>query len=193
MIFKVHFHPTVKAREDTYISLCTKKLDTSNFEFNSFLYKHLFKYKILNFNYNNFSFDRPQSNIIKCFFVKEKRKLFCTLTHLVKPRKILEYSDITYAKEKLIQMIANRAVREVQEQEDAEVFAQINMDLYHPDNEGYYRAAQPVLQYPRVRPSMDYQGIARRALIVDPLPEGALPVYERDIDIDAIAFEEEDE
>ena len=33
---------------------------------------------------------------------------------------------------------------------------------------------------------MDYQGIARRALVTDPLPQGALPVYHRDIDVTAV-------
>jgi hypothetical protein len=37
-----------------------------------------------------------------------------------------------------------------------------------------------------IRRSLDYQGIARRALVVDPLPEGAMPTYDRDIDISAV-------
>jgi len=36
-----------------------------------------------------------------------------------------------------------------------------------------------------IRRNLDYQGIARRALVVDPLPQGALPVYDRDIDVAA--------
>lgn len=35
------------------------------------------------------------------------------------------------------------------------------------------------------RKNLDYQGIARRALVVDPLTQGALPVYHRDIDVSA--------
>jgi hypothetical protein len=35
------------------------------------------------------------------------------------------------------------------------------------------------------RRNLDYQGIARRLLIVDALPQGVLPVYERDIDVAA--------
>ena len=31
-----------------------------------------------------------------------------------------------------------------------------------------------------IRRNLDYHGIARRALVVDPLPQGALPVYDRD-------------
>lgn len=42
------------------------------------------------------------------------------------------------------------------------------------------------LKPPGVRRSLDYQGIARRALVVDPLPEGALPTYDRDIDVSAV-------
>lgn len=36
-----------------------------------------------------------------------------------------------------------------------------------------------------VRKNLDYQGIGRRALVVDPLPQGALPVYDLDIDVTA--------
>ena len=36
-----------------------------------------------------------------------------------------------------------------------------------------------------IRRNLDYSGIARRALVVDALPQGALPVYERDIDVAA--------
>jgi len=31
-----------------------------------------------------------------------------------------------------------------------------------------------------IRRSLDYQGIARRALVVDPLPQGALPIYDKE-------------
>lgn len=36
-----------------------------------------------------------------------------------------------------------------------------------------------------IRRNLDYHGIARRALVVDPLPQGALAVYDRDIDVAA--------
>lgn len=39
-----------------------------------------------------------------------------------------------------------------------------------------------------IRKNLDYQGIARRALVVDPLPQGALPVYDRDIDVTAMVI-----
>ena len=39
-----------------------------------------------------------------------------------------------------------------------------------------------------IRRNLDYQGIARRALVVDPLPQGALPVYDRDIDVTAMVI-----
>lgn len=39
-----------------------------------------------------------------------------------------------------------------------------------------------------IRRNLDYQGIARRALVVDPLPQGALPVYDRDIDVTAVVI-----
>jgi len=37
-----------------------------------------------------------------------------------------------------------------------------------------------------IRRNLDYAGVARRALVVDPLPNGALPVYDRDIDVSAV-------
>lgn len=36
-----------------------------------------------------------------------------------------------------------------------------------------------------IRRNLDYSGVARRAFVVDALPTGALPVYERDIDVAA--------
>ena len=36
-----------------------------------------------------------------------------------------------------------------------------------------------------IRRNLDYSGIGRRALVVDPLPQGALPTYDRDIDVSA--------
>jgi hypothetical protein len=37
-----------------------------------------------------------------------------------------------------------------------------------------------------IRKNLDYQGVGRKALVVDPLPQGALPLYERDIDVSAV-------
>jgi len=37
-----------------------------------------------------------------------------------------------------------------------------------------------------IRRNLDYQGVARKALVVDPLPQGALAVYDRDIDVAAV-------
>ena len=37
-----------------------------------------------------------------------------------------------------------------------------------------------------IRRNLDYQGVARKALVIDPLPQGALPVYDRDIDVAAV-------
>ena len=37
-----------------------------------------------------------------------------------------------------------------------------------------------------IRRNLDYQGVGRKALVVDPLPQGALPVYDRDIDVAAV-------
>ncbi len=46
------------------------------------------------------------------------------------------------------------------------------------------RAALAAAMAAPIRRSLDYHGIARRALVVDPLPQGALPIYDRDRDID---------
>lgn len=39
-----------------------------------------------------------------------------------------------------------------------------------------------------IRRNLDYQGVGRRVLVVDPLPQGALPVYDRDIDVAAFVI-----
>lgn len=36
-----------------------------------------------------------------------------------------------------------------------------------------------------IRRNLDYMGVGRKALVVDPLPQGALPIYEKDIDVSA--------
>ena len=38
------------------------------------------------------------------------------------------------------------------------------------------------------RTSLDYQGIGRKILVVDPLPQGALPVYDKDVDARAFVL-----
>ena len=39
-----------------------------------------------------------------------------------------------------------------------------------------------------IRKNLDYHGIARRALVVDPLPQGAMATYDRDIDVAAVVI-----
>ncbi len=39
-----------------------------------------------------------------------------------------------------------------------------------------------------IRRNLDYHGIARRALVVDALPQGAMPTYDRDIDVAAVVI-----
>ena len=51
-------------------------------------------------------------------------------------------------------------------------------------NDGKVALAQAMAN--PIRRNLDYQGIARRALVVDPLPQGAQPVYDRDIDVSAV-------
>ena len=42
-----------------------------------------------------------------------------------------------------------------------------------------------------LRERLDYEGVFRRAAVVDPLPQGALPYYDRDIDVPAVVIGEE--
>ena len=51
-------------------------------------------------------------------------------------------------------------------------------------NDGKVALAQAMAN--PIRRNLDYQGIARRTLVPDPLPQGALPVYDRDIDVAAV-------
>lgn len=39
-----------------------------------------------------------------------------------------------------------------------------------------------------IRRNLDYHGISRRCLVVDPLPQGAIPTYDRDIDVAAVVI-----
>lgn len=39
-----------------------------------------------------------------------------------------------------------------------------------------------------IRRNLDYHGIARRSLVVDPLPNGAIATYERDVDVQAVVI-----
>lgn len=39
-----------------------------------------------------------------------------------------------------------------------------------------------------IRVSLDYQGVGRKLLVVDPLPQGALPVYDKDVDAKAFVI-----
>lgn len=39
-----------------------------------------------------------------------------------------------------------------------------------------------------IRRNLDYMGVGRKALVVDPLPQGVLPRYEKDIDVSAIVL-----
>lgn len=52
--------------------------------------------------------------------------------------------------------------------------------------EGKFALAQAMAN--PIRKNLDYHGVARRALVVDPLPQGALPIYERDIDVSAVVI-----
>lgn len=64
---------------------------------------------------------------------------------------------------------------------DAQRDALIERAIFSP--EGKMALAQAMAT--PIRRNLDYQGMARRALVVDPLENGALPVYDRDIDVAA--------
>jgi hypothetical protein len=53
-------------------------------------------------------------------------------------------------------------------------------------NDGKVALAQAMAN--PIRRNLDYHGIARRALVVDPLPQGAMPTYDRDIDVAAVVI-----
>ena len=42
-----------------------------------------------------------------------------------------------------------------------------------------------------LRERLDYEGVFRRAAVVDPLPAGALPYYDKDVDVPAVVIGEE--
>lgn len=42
-----------------------------------------------------------------------------------------------------------------------------------------------------LRERLDYEGVFRRAVVVDPLPQGALPYYDKDVNVPAIVIAEE--
>lgn len=196
MIFKVTFSPSLKsAKQNVYISFCGSRLNASRAELHMFLYKCLFDKKLIDVHPNRFSLERglTPSAIIKCYVAKEKSKLFCTLHQLVKPPTPAE--ALLSAKQRLMDLINAQSVREIQEQEDAAIFAHLDMNIEQeqPRLPATYRHI--TFPEPRpgnfipVRPSLDYMGIARRALIVEELPAGALPVYDRDID--AVVLDDE--
>lgn len=54
------------------------------------------------------------------------------------------------------------------------------------NNDGKIALAQAMAN--PIRRNLDYHGIARRALVVDPLPQGAIPTYDRDIDVTAVVI-----
>ena len=54
---------------------------------------------------------------------------------------------------------------------------------------GRMKLAQSMIQPLRTR--LDYQSIGRKAVLVQPLPQGALPTYERDIDVASIVTDDD--
>jgi len=42
-----------------------------------------------------------------------------------------------------------------------------------------------------LRERLDYEGVFRRAAVVDPLPQGALPYYDKDVNVPAVVISEE--
>ncbi len=56
-------------------------------------------------------------------------------------------------------------------------------------SDGKYKLAAS-MQNP-LRERLDYEGVGRRAIVVDPLPQGALPYYDKDINVPAVVIGEE--
>lgn len=69
-------------------------------------------------------------------------------------------------------------------QSDAKRDALIAQAIFSP--EGKVSLAQSMAS--PIRRNLDYQGIARRALCVDPIAQGALATYDRDIDVSAVVI-----
>lgn len=65
--------------------------------------------------------------------------------------------------------------------------AVINKLLQSPEGKMKLAAS---MQNP-LRERLDYEGVFRRAIVVDPLPQGALPYYDKDINVPAIVIGEE--
>lgn len=195
MIFKVNFSSLSSVgKRELYVSLCENKLYLNRIELHYFLYKFLIDKKIINFEERRFSCEINNSNVktIKCFLTKDraKAKVFCTLKQLVKPI-ILEQSFLN-AKAQLLGMINKQVTADIWAQEDAAIFAELNA-VHAADR---VNIAVPVQRYTYqtpIRRSLDYQGIARRTLIIDELPEGALPYYDLDIDVAPGLLDDEDE
>ena len=60
----------------------------------------------------------------------------------------------------------------------------VSRAIYSP--EGKMALAQSMAN--PIRRNLDYHGIARRALVVDPIGQGEMPTYERDIDVAAVVI-----
>jgi len=92
MIYKIYYNTALFnfGKENTYISFCDKKL-CGNYYIHCILYKTLFDAKIITFTNARFSYEIRNDlsgRFIKCFFINDKPKLFCTLRQLTKPKFI---------------------------------------------------------------------------------------------------------
>lgn len=198
MIFKIHYNPSLikSGRQNTYVSFCEQKLVASRLAIHCFLYRFLFDRKIINFNSAKFAYEIHNSisgKTIKCFVTNEKTKLFCRLEQLVKPAIInaeehlrgILFNSIKVKSLSYDEQIAREIARSI----DDEIFAdldQINDDFppfLDEDPVRHFNVVPRQVAVQPVRRSLDYMGIARRGLVVDELPQGALPIYDRDIEV----------
>ncbi len=179
MIFKINYNTSLvkSGKQDTYVSFCDSRLLGSHLSIHCFLYKFLFDKKIIDFHSNKFLYEIRNngiSTVIECFFTNGKTKLLCKLIQLMKPtsenlqdklRGIL-YNSITTPREQFAQ----------------EVDRQIFDDYYVQAAYGI----EPVPGHNNVaRHINDNYQRTRRPIVVAPLPEEVLPVYDREFDGDA--------
>lgn len=190
MIFKVNYNSALlsNVKSNIYVSFCARKLNFSRLEMHNFLYKHLSERKIINFPEHMFSFEVTNTSyasqaVIKCYVSSDRKKWYCKLEQLCKPVSATFpplSEDIALLRKQIFATLTQRAAEEIRNQIDAEILQDLdNAARGHQDNvvrEEYLLGQQQAYYDNIINPihrNLDYQGIARRALVVEPLPAGA--------------------
>jgi hypothetical protein len=185
MIFKVRFGDHFpSAGKDTYLSFCESKFQLTHKLFKLFLYRTLFQRKLIDERrYDMFSCEMPltimNGRLIECYLkTNAKNKLFCSLTELMPyqaPVSIGLFDQLDYSWRGVIADMSRRATEDMAREIDRQVMDQLDRDVQElnpiPNNGGI------------IRQRLDYQAIGRRTFFLDQLPDGALPVFDQDIDI----------